>query len=364
MKVAIVDPAAYSLTYDVPLCEALVRAGCEVTLYTTQFAHGDMPDPVGVEVVRWFYTRSPRRLPRRIARALQHPPDLLRLVRMLARTRPDVVHVQWTIADHFDAYAWGRLSRMGVSVVFTAHNAQERAESVPPRLLRRFDAVVAHTDGGAENVARAVGGRRTWQLPIGAFEAYARTADPPVAPVRLGDGPLAVHVGLLRPYKGVDILLRAWPAVRASLPDAQLLVAGRPMGVDLPEPPPPGVHYLPRFLTEAEYGWALRRADAACLPYRRIDMSGVAASALACGTPLVCSSVGGFCELQGRGAILVPPEDVDALAAALVAVLGDEALRGRLAAEARHAIAGHFSWDAIARDYVERYATLAAERRR
>ena len=124
--------------------------------------------------------------------------------------------------------------------------------------------------------------------------------------------------GLIRPYKGVDVLLEAWPAVRERVPAATLLVAGRPM-MDIAALPvdQPGVVFLPRFLSDAELAAALRRADLVVLPYRRIDNSGVLAAALAFGAPLVMSDVGGFGELHRGDGVgeLVPPGDAAALAA-------------------------------------------------
>ena len=58
----------------------------------------------------------------------------------------------------------------------------------------------------------------------------------------------------------------------------QLVVAGRPMGVELPATPPAGATFVPRFTSEEELGWLLRRATVCCLPYTRIDMSGIAAA--------------------------------------------------------------------------------------
>lgn len=360
MRVAIVDPASWSLAYDAPLGAALARAGCEVALHCTRSPHGAQvaEQARGFTVEESFYRSGYGLgvLPRRVGRAIQHPLDLAKLTRKLRRSA-DVVMVQWLPGRTVDARAWARLAR-DVPVTYTAHNAQERDNALDPKLLAGFSAVIAHSDGGAQ-VLRDAGLPHVWRMTLGAYTQYATAPEPVAPPVELpADAPLVLLPGLLRDYKGVDVLLEAWPAVRAAVPDARLVVAGRPMGIELPDPAPDGATFVPRFVGEDELGWLLRRATVCCLPYRRIDMSGIAASALACGTPLVLSDVGGFSEYVGRGAVTVPPGDAPALADALIAVLHDPARRAQLAAEARTAIETHYSWDAIARKYVERLGAL------
>jgi glycosyltransferase involved in cell wall biosynthesis len=366
VRVAIVDPASWSLAYDAPLGAALARAGCEVTLHCTRSPHGAeaAAEAEGFRVEESFYRSGYGLgvLPRRVGRAIQHPLDLAKLTRRLRR-EADVVMVQWLPGRGVDARAWTQLAK-DVPVTFTAHNAQERDNAMSPDLLRGFSAVIAHSEGGAQTL-RAAGLEPVWQMRLGAYTQYATAADPAEPPFNPApaDSPFCVLPGLLRPYKGVDVLLEAWPRVRKRVPNAQLVIAGRPMGVELPlDSPPDGATFIPRFVSEEELGWLLRNATVCALPYTKIDMSGIAASALACGTPLVLSDVGGFGEFAGRGGVIVPPRDPAALADALVEVLSDPGRREQLAAEAREATDTVYSWDAIAREYVERLGALTPVR--
>jgi glycosyltransferase involved in cell wall biosynthesis len=92
------------------------------------------------------------------------------------------------------------------------------------------------------------------------------------------------------------------------------------------------------------------------LPYRAADQSGVLATGLAFGKPMVISDVGGFGELEA--ARTVPPEDAEALAAALNELLGDPSAREELAAAAARAAAGPYSWDAVAKRTLGLYREL------
>ncbi len=287
-----------------------------------------------------------------------------RLAAELRRERPDAVHVQWSVVDRIDLPTWQSLP---MPTIFTAHNATPRegqGESVPPARLQGFDAVVAHSAQGTEAL-RAAGLERVWHLPHGVLDQYATLPAPTGEPLELGDGPVVVLAGLLRPYKGVDVLLEAWPAVHRAVPEATLVIAGRPMGVDLPAAgeEPPGTRILARFLPDDEYGWLMRRADICCLPYRAIDLSGVLFAAMGTGTAMVVSDVGGFSELAGSGAELVPPGDPAALASTLTRLLRDPEERRTLAREAQAAARGPYAWDTIAADYLKHLARLQAERR-
>jgi glycosyltransferase involved in cell wall biosynthesis len=162
--------------------------------------------------------------------------------------------------------------------------------------------------------------------------------------------------GLLRPYKGLDVLLEAWRGIE----DAELWVVGRPFGVPVPENPPPGVRFLPRFVDDGEIPGLFERADVVVLPYREIDQSGVLFTALAFGKPLVLSDVGGFGEVAAHGAAeLVPPGDPDALRDTLTRVLSDDERRAQLAAASARAARDAYSWDAIAAQHLAFYERLA-----
>ena len=123
--------------------------------------------------------------------------------------------------------------------------------------------------------------------------------------------------GLVRPYKGVDLLIEAFAAAP---PDAVLLVVGRAM---MPIEPlrrrarelgiADRVRFVTRFITDPEIPSYFRRADLVVLPYREIEQSGVLFTALAFGCPLLLSAVGGFSEVGERhgAARLVPAGDGD-----------------------------------------------------
>ena len=200
-------------------------------------------------------------------------------------------------------------------------------------------------------------------IPHGALEHIAaRTAgERTPQPAFQSDKPVALFFGLLRPYKGIDVLLEAWRGID----EAELWIVGMPrMDIaPLVAAAPPGVRFLPRFLSEDELPAYFERADLVVLPYREADQSGVMFTALACGTPLLLSDAGGFPEVAATGAARsVPAGDAGALHAALGELLGDAAQRSAMAERALVAARGTYAWPAIAGQTLTLYERLLSGR--
>lgn len=200
-------------------------------------------------------------------------------------------------------------------------------------------------------------------IPHGAFTHFVPGEGEPVRPLppELAavprERPVVLCFGLLRPYKGVDVLLEAWRGID----DAELWIVGLPK-LDLAPlraAAPPNVRFVTRFVADDEIPAFFQRADLVVLPYREIDQSGVLFTALAFGSPLLLSAVGGFPEVAATGAAeLVAPGDPAALHDALARLLADPAARARLAGAARAAAAGPYAWDAIAQQTLAVYRSL------
>jgi glycosyltransferase involved in cell wall biosynthesis len=360
LRVALVDPSGYTRPYDHELARALARRGHDVSLWTASFVHGDPPPPEGYRVHELFYRRTNRlggpQAVRRLAKAGEHLAGLWELRGRLRAEGVDVVHVQWAVLRPVERTFYTRLQRDGTPVVFTAHDpipnmgGDRRRRSVAAT-ARVFERVIVHSEWGRTALVERCGvaEERVRVIPHGVFGYLAEL--PAVAPPADPPGPMALLPGLIRPYKGTDVLLAAWPRVRAAVPTAELVIAGRPMmDVSTLRLDQPGVTVIPRFVSDAELAALLRRADVVALPYRSIDNSGVVFSALALGAGVVLSNVGGFRELHERDGVgaLVPPGDPAALAATVIEVLTSTTRRDALRAASRTAAEGRLSWGEIA----------------
>jgi len=364
MRIQLVDPSAFTPPYDRSLAAALARAGVDVELVTSRFLYGSVPPADGYEVSELFYRRTSARglrTPgRRALKLAEHVPDMLRY-RAQSR-QADLVHWQWFSVEQLDALLLPRARpRVLTAHNVTAHERQAGQAAARRRLLRAMDAVVVHSaHGRAQAEELGADPARVHVIQHGAFDYLTRQEGELPLPRELAEVnvPVVLFFGLIRDYKGVDVLLRAW---RSMSLDAELWIVGMPR-VDmtpLRTLAPAHVRFIPRFVPDLELPAYFRRADLVVLPYREADQSGVLYTALAFGKPLLVSDVGGFGEVAAHGAArLVPPGEPEALAAALQELLADERARAELGAAAARAAAGPYSWDAVAEHTLALYRDL------
>jgi glycosyltransferase involved in cell wall biosynthesis len=362
MRVHVVDPSAYTPPYDHALCRALGTAGAEVSLYTSRFAYGPLPPPDGYERRDAFYRAAGRVRDPRVRRAVklaEHVPDMLRYRR--AARAADVVHFQWLTVQHLD----GLLLPRGRPLVLTAHDILPREPRpgqrvAQRRLYDRFDAVVVHSDRGRARLVGELGvdPGRVHVLEHGVLRPWQGSPEATLPhELREREGPVVLFFGLLRPYKGLDLLLEAWRGVHG----AELWIVGMPR-MDLAAlraSAPAGVRWLTRFVADGEILALMRRASLLVLPYREIDQSGVAFAGLGAGLPLLLSDVGGFPDIAETGAARTfPAGDPAALRESLSGLLADPAALGEMARRARAAAAGAYAWEAIAQRTLALYRGL------
>jgi glycosyltransferase involved in cell wall biosynthesis len=367
MRVTVVDPPAYTPPYDHALCSALGRRGLDVELVTSRFRYGGVPAPQGYRRTESFYrlgSGSPA------AKALQHPLDMTRVARRLRGGERGVVHFQWLPVPGLDRLLLRAFPR---PIVLTAHDVLPRevrrgAATGMRAVLRGVDAVVVHSEAGRSRLVGEVGvdPARVHVIPHGAFEHLtAEASGMPAALEGLDGRRVVLFFGLVRPYKGVDLLVEAFAAAPE---DAVLLVVGMPrtpieplerrareLGVA------ERVRFVPHFVPDEEVPSYFRRADVVALPYREIDQSGVLYTALSFGSPLLLSAVGGFPEIAARGAArLVEPGSLESLRAGLVELLGDADGRRRMSEAARRLAREEHSWEAAAQATESLYRRLLA----
>ncbi|MGY1672300.1 glycosyltransferase [Geodermatophilus sp. SYSU D00710] len=223
--------------------------------------------------------------------------------------------------------------------------------------LRHADAVVVLTGRTAAALRDDdVPADRISTIPSGfdpaLFTGHTADAFPGVARPRIG------YVGRLAPQKSPGTLVRAFGRMRET---ASLVVVGdgpdRPLVERLAaESPAADRITLAGFVEHARVPALLASVDVLVLPSAYEEMGSVLTEAMAAGLPVVASDVGGIPEVVRHGVtgLLVPPGDVDALAAALDRVTAEPALRSRLAAGAR-ARAADYAWPALAGRVAEVY---------
>jgi len=164
------------------------------------------------------------------------------------------------------------------------------------------------------------------------------------------------------PLKGLTHLLEAVAKVRTER-DVELVVVGRlnELGPTAEAIDRLGVRDAVTFthgITDDEFVDLYATAELAAVPSLYEGFSLPAAEAMACGVPLVATTGGAVPEVvgpDGEAALLVPPADAGALAAAMVELLDDPARRERMGAAGRRRAVERFSWSRAARETVAHY---------
>lgn len=283
------------------------------------------------------------------------------------RLRPDVVHLHCTNQIGLVYLILLRLTGVPVAVtahVVTAHERTRVQDAVHRCIHRLSPLVIAHSEYDRRRLIEefAVDPGRVRVIAHGEYGFFGHGAEPvgrETARRKLGLGPrdeVALFFGYIREYKGLDVLLDAWPAVAEARPGARLVVAGDPVRLDtarrdalLAAATRVGAVHRFGYVPFSDVTTYFAAADVLVLPYRHISQSGVLFLALSQGLPVVATRVGALPEVlcDGESGLLVPPESPAALSQALVRLFGDADLRWRLAAGSR-AVAARHTWPSIA----------------
>jgi glycosyltransferase involved in cell wall biosynthesis len=338
--------------YNARLCRALVDEGhdvCAVNL-TRQYPAALFPGTTQEDASKSAFEFPAERLLDSL-----DPLSWARTLRHIRRCAPDVLVVQWWhpyFAASFGAVAYGARA-MGIRVVFVAHNVLPHESSPADRLLAKFayraaSRFVVHARAEEARVRALVRRAEVAVNPHPVYDHFDTDAAPSQQEARAALGVDAERVllffGLIRPYKGLDVLLDAMPAI-VERTGATLLIAGEcyegleeyerqidRLGI--------GAHVRldARYVANEEVPTLMAAADAVVLPYRHATQSGVVQVAYGCGRPVITSAVGGIPEVvwEGETGLLVPPEDPPALADAVTRFYEEDLAETMQAGIARH----------------------------
>jgi glycosyltransferase involved in cell wall biosynthesis len=258
------------------------------------------------------------------------------------------------------------LLRRRQTVVLQCHNIGDKEPAkwkswLTNRVLRRGDALVVHAEPELVAAVKRSRGRRIVKAHLPVHQLGGAIPDRKSAKEKLGlaGRNVALFFGHVRPFKALDIALTAWPKLQS---DVVLLVAGeawwegeqeyKAMAAGLEN-----VRLEFRFIPDAEIATYFAAADVVLAPYRIEAQSGVALTAFHFGRPVIATRVGGLPEIvrDGVNGSLVPPEDPDALAAAIdfFFTRSDRALMEKGAAASARAN----SWE----DYAKVFRSLVSQ---
>jgi len=371
VKVAVVVPYSWSflggvVEHATNQCAALEELGVETRLLIgydppdllTRLTHpGDDPRteapppnvyPISRSVIVIGNQSRPKLMVSR--RAMWAPRKALRGI--------DVIHVHepLTPIPAAGSLAWGQAPTVATFHAAGASSWRGAAMFLWGFLLQRIDYRIAVSET-ARSSAREY-------LP-GDYEIIPNGVALPTHALPTERENTVVFVGRADPRKGLQHLLRAWPAIRART-GARLHVIGLPprevrtllLRQDVPEE---GIDMLGT-LYDDDLTRELSEAKLLVAPSEGSESFGmVLTRAFSCGTPVVASDIPGYRAIvTPQTGFLFPPKDVDALIDNVVGALADEPRRRELGAAAREVAESRYSWGAIAPRLLRIYERVGA----
>ncbi len=259
----------------------------------------------------------------------------------------DIIHLQWWTHILFPVYFTillvNRFTKKRPAILtlhnVTPHEQRGLGAILTGVLVRMCDKIIVHNE---QNKSQAISLYRIKTddvavIPIGVYDSQL----PPITGSRaeimdkLALDPSKTYClffGSIRPYKGLDVLLKAWSQVIKNDPSSRLIIAGTVWGswdiyqgiideLDLAPYIVKKLYYIPA----EEIARLLTVADVVVLPYRRFDASsGLVKTALALTRPMVVTAVGDLAEIIGDRRFIARPGDSGDLAGKLSFALSDK----------------------------------------
>jgi glycosyltransferase involved in cell wall biosynthesis len=394
VKIVFIEPASKGgmIHYAFQLCRALAAGGSDVTLITEKnyelsalehnFRVEPMielwdPKPSGRISTAWWAVLG-RKL-RRMTRGLRYYREWLRVIRYVSTLDPDVV-LLGDIRFAFDLFPLLLLSRKTRLLVDICHNVHPFSAGGKSgglfdrsrfrrffyrRIYKLFDVVFVHFERNRDEFVRTFGiaKKRVGVIVHGNERIFDELRRPDITPATLrsrlgiGDAPVVLFFGTLSRYKGIDVLLDAFPPIQRET-GARLVIAGYPfhdfdvalhqhqarrLGVD------DCVTWVPEYISSDEVAAWMELASVIVFPYRDIYQSGALQIAQTFGVPIVASAIGAMQDVieDGQSGLLVPPEDPQALADATIRLLKDSEFARRLGSRAAAEARGPYAWENI-----------------
>jgi glycosyltransferase involved in cell wall biosynthesis len=241
-----------------------------------------------------------------------------------------------------------------------------------PRFLARADRIIAVS----ENTRRDA--LRFYRLDPAKIDMIPEGVEPHFRPETNPDRLVALrtryalparfllYIGTIEPRKNLPTLLEAYRTLRDWGCEFRLVIVGkkgwlckgffhrlRELGLE-------GEVIFPGYIPDDDLPALYSAAEAFVFPSLYEGFGLPPLEAMACGTPVVCSNASSLPEVVGDAGLLVAPDDVSGLAAAVERVLADPSLRAELSARGRER-AARFTWHETARRTLEVYQGLSRE---
>ncbi len=358
MHVALIDFHFYE--YTISLANALTTQAQVSLLAPTDFEA--VADALSSDVRLLYFSKL----------RLRSPSNLKMLVQIrgaLDRLQPDVIHLvavnPWL---NLGLAAW-RPPNLVTTIHDPLMHAGDQSQRKIPQVVRdlpiRFSKrLIVHGRALKEVLLSrfAIFPEQIAVIPIGEHSIYRHWND---QSWEEQEGTI-LFFGRIWPYKGLDYLIAAEPAISAACPESRIVIAGQGEDMDhyrAKMTHPERFEVLNEYIPRADVPRLFQQASIVVLPYIEASQSAVIPLAYAFGKPVVATAVGGIPDVleDGRDGLLIPPRDSSSLAAAVISLLQDRESRQQMGQRALEKSRNDLSWVTIAQQTAQVYRDVIDE---
>lgn len=245
----------------------------------------------------------------------------------IAAEKPDLVLINWWSIYWQPAFSWmaRRLKRKGIKVAFICHNVYDHDASSKKRQIAKMllkgapSFFITHSEPEAKKL-HSFTSEKVMVRQIPAYDVLPRPSKEAVDAGRKKHEAIdMLFIGLIRPYKGLDVLLNAYQQMSKSERDRiRLTVVGetwKDKELLVERLDALKIHHDIRFVTDQEMVDYITKSDMVVLPYLSATGSAVIPASYFCGRPVLATRIGGLTEVveDGKTGWLVNPNDAEDL---------------------------------------------------
>lgn len=366
IRIFMVDPDSYSSAYDKALILELQKLGIQLDLFAT----GNIG---AIQPIVNFYEHSNKRPPglvKKLIKLFEHIVSMFKLCVHANRLKPAVIHFQWIMLPCLDWPFIYYLSKR-FRILHTVHNLKAFhgdskfiLQSIGYNgILKLFHGLITLTKGGQDSLIKRLG-MKVIHIPHGLLTTHhLKPLETGAAPK--GQIPKVLFLGRIRPYKGIDIFLKALLLLRnrSSTPFHAVIAGELELhGRDRQEfvrlaRELPNLTMILKFIDENEMAQLVGEASVAVLPYREIDASGIFSIVISNSLPCYCTRIGIFEETfsESYPAALFEVDGVESLAQRLEDFLNNSETRSVLKRKVSEALTHTPGWNEIAKAHTSFY---------
>jgi len=363
--------------YDFEICQEMKRKGIEIVLQTcdeTKKFTDSLTFEVRFPFKRIYGNRS------KISRGFRYILGLLKIIFQARINGIHIIHFHFYHFPPFDFFALKLIHLLGIKNVITIHDVipfDVRPADLPwlERLYHTADATVVHTGNSREELNKIFGmeTQKVEIIPQGPYLKFSEQKKMGKEEARSllclrPDAYIVLFFGQIKKVKGLHYLILAFRKLLERVPDSCLVIAGpewkdsfgkyktliQQLGIE------DKVIAHVKYIASEDVGAYFAAADVLALPYIRVYQSAVLFMAHSFAKPIVATKIGGLAEVirDGKTGILVPPQNEEALAQALIRLHQDPQWAKQLGEYGKKVVEEEYSWSSIAERMIRLYSSL------